>query len=836
MRMRAMIAVAAVAASATLPMAAHGGAAIESPSNGTAVYWYWGDNNGEGASYTHKADINSAESFMFRAGVANINSNGTVKVGGGKATNATYGNWVGANGYVATLNINGGTFWSYVVGGGPYGLLRVGVNGGANDSTVNLNSGVLKVEGALYIGGTKYNSHEAFAKNGVVNIYGGTATIPTVNLGTETAGAYANATLNLEGGTLEVSKFYLREYHNQTFNWGSGTIKATADNVFSTATPLGGCTRTAQVTGTPAVFDLNGHTSGISPALTNGTGTLKLTGGGTASLYRTPEYSFYLDKNMTLQLQSDISNTLAVENTFTFSGVANVTGGLVLSAGAKIICDLAAADGAFCSLEATLGFTLPSGVGSVLDVLELVLPEGRTAEDFIVSLSADGKTISVAPNITPFTAVWNVQGVADSPACWTCYDRDGVTVIDNAIPAGSTTNVTLAADADWTSPGALDFARGAVIDLAGHSLAVSDISSLSIFSRTTVTNSSATLSTLTIQVSGSANVVNTDVAILGNIALVKSGTGNLTASKSSQTYSGGTTILEGVLSVGRPASEFPLGESGSTVVVSNSLSSTGIYDVKERWLNIYPVVLRGGNLRSSGGRLGNVTLETDATFDAVASGGFARPGVLDLNGHTLTVKTYTGVAFFVDFTSATAGTIYLPNGAGWLETGDNDVDARSVTFRVACFLGPTHTLDVGNYEALCTGAYNGYSGAMNVHGVFTPTEKFRGCVMQNGSTIDLSGKNDVWNVQSAFVRDTSSWPSQGPNVVTFADGAMVGVRLGNRKITGRAGLKVIDWTDNTPSNLSGLRFVCADDGRNYRLSKKSDGLYAYRSGFVIIVK
>ena len=137
--------IAAGVASAALPMVAYGGTAIESPQNGTAVHWYWGDNNGEGADYTHQNNIDSAESFKFRAGIANINSNGTVKVGGGKSSDQSFGNWVGANGYAATLNINGGTFWSYVVGGGPYGLLRVGVSNGSNDSTVNLNSGVLKV-------------------------------------------------------------------------------------------------------------------------------------------------------------------------------------------------------------------------------------------------------------------------------------------------------------------------------------------------------------------------------------------------------------------------------------------------------------------------------------------------------------------------------------------------------------------------------------------------------------------------------------------------------------------------------------------------------------------
>ena len=70
------------------------------------------------------------------------------------------------------------------------------------------------------------------------------------------------------------------------------------------------------------------------------------------------------------------------------------------------------------------------------------------------------------------------------------------------------------------------------------------------------------------------------------------------------------------------------------------------------------------------------------------------------------------------------------------------------------------------------------------------------------------------------------------NTFSFANNATVKVKLGTHKVP--RGTPVISWTEETkPANS--VKFICADEGRSYRLVKKADGLYTY-SGFVILIK
>ena len=180
--------------------------------NGSTVTYTFGSPVGDGE--TAYANIDSPETFAFRSGTVNVKTGGSIKTGGGNSSNYSYGNWLGSGSNTATLNINGGTFWSYAATSdgthSPYGRLRIGVNSGENDSVLNLISGTLKVDSRIDIGGTTYNQNTATAKNGTVNISGGTATVQRLYLGATASGTYANATLNLTGGTLEVSQFYVR--------------------------------------------------------------------------------------------------------------------------------------------------------------------------------------------------------------------------------------------------------------------------------------------------------------------------------------------------------------------------------------------------------------------------------------------------------------------------------------------------------------------------------------------------------------------------------------------------------------------------------------------------
>ena len=73
--------------------------------------------------------------------------------------------------------------------------------------------------------------------------------------------------------------------------------------------------------------------------------------------------------------------------------------------------------------------------------------------------------------------------------------------------------------------------------------------------------------------------------------------------------------------------------------------------------------------------------------------------------------------------------------------------------------------------------------------------------------------------------------ANGNNELTFEDNATIKVKLGGRSIP--AGTPVIGGTAETkPDNLDTLKFVCDDEGQDYALDKRDDGLSVV-TGFTI---
>jgi hypothetical protein len=95
--------------------------------------------------------------------------------------------------------------------------------------------------------------------------------------------------------------------------------------------------------------------------------------------------------------------------------------------------------------------------------------------------------------------------------------------------------------------------------------------------------------------------------------------------------------------------------------------------------------------------------------------------------------------------------------------------------------------------------------------------------MQDGSTIDLSSRTSALPLVSAF--------TTGDNMLKFANGATVSVKLGERRVSSRTPL--ISWTAGT--DIGNVKFKSADEERNCCFVVKDDGLYAL-SGFIVIVK
>ena len=524
----------ATALAFALPRPVFAVAAFETQNNATdeAKVFVFGAPVNEGEIQT--SNIGSAGScvdgrFAFRAGTVNVRAGGYVRVNGKETGNVEgVGNWLGANSGIATLNIDGGTFWMDVSGASNSGrgMLRVPVNGGANTARLNLNSGVLRIDNFLHIGGTQWNSTAACAKDGEVNIRGGTAKVATLNLGAsatkgETAygGGFAQATLNLTGGTLEVAKFNFNAGHSQLFTWGAGTVKATAANVFSATTPASGCTRTVNVTGQPAVFDTGSFAQTIPAAIANGTGTLKLTGGNTVTLSAAPSFGLWLDG--TTLVPADGSLSVPASGTFVFSGDATVDGSLVLASGARIVYHvddfLQRTAG---TLTATGGFTLPQGVENVLD---LVTVSGGAAV-YEKSLSADGKTITVSKSGgSDFT--WNGGTAAN-------WGDQGAWLSGGAA-------------ADWADGNHALFATpNATVTLGGNDVSAASVA----FNSDTVVNGTSSLAAPVVYVASGASAT---VGAQTSGTLEKVGGGALTLGSS---RTAATTLTEGTLVMGNGTS------------------------------------------------------------------------------------------------------------------------------------------------------------------------------------------------------------------------------------------------------------------------------------------
>jgi len=113
-------------------------------------------------------------------------------------------------------------------------------------------------------------------------------------------------------------------------------------------------------------------------------------------------------------------------------------------------------------------------------------------------------------------------------------------------------------------------------------------------------------------------------------------------------------------------------------------------------------------------------------------------------------------------------------------------------------------------------------GSANADGL----RAFPNMVLADGATFDLSEMGPI-----ATFETTSA---NGNNVLTFEDNATVKVKLGGRSIP--ADTPVIGWTAETkPDNLDTLKFVCGDEGQNYALDKRADGLYVVK-GLTIFIR
>lgn len=349
----------------------------------------------------------------------------------------------------------------------------------------------------------------------------------------------------------------------------------------------------------------------------------------------------------------------------------------------------------------------------------------------------------------------------------------------------------------------------------------------------TVTNSNEQIGTIEVEVASGASIENTAMALGGYLRLVKIGDGTFTATKTAQSYTGGTVVAAGTMKPGVNGTGKPFGITGGQVLVKTgaTLDMNGKADFYD-----YTIVLDGGELMSSSAdltvttaQLKTVSLTSNSVFNVTTTSGFVGSGYaetsLELNGHALDVSISSGKTMILtNARSDGKGNLNL-SGAGLLEVRNDNSGigfvATNLDLRAECEIRAWGAISVHDFVAADTkdGVQLG-DNSLNVYGTFKPiTRYFRGCNMQDGSTMDFSEWPGAWPVASAYT-------CSGNKTVEFTAGTTVKVKIGSKKPTDN---KILGWS-STPD----VTFVRGDDGGIYSLVKRDDGLYCSFPMIIII--
>ena len=356
---------------------------------------------------------------------------------------------------------------------------------------------------------------------------------------------------------------------------------------------------------------------------------------------------------------------------------------------------------------------------------------------------------------------------------------------------------------------------------------------------------------------------NSTVAISGNVKVVKEGLGTFIPRKTGQSYSGGTEIVAGTVKAVTVGGECAFGPAHSKIIVSTNATSVGAFDVNgQTQYGGYDFVLNGGTIKNSARllanswKLGNVTLTADSAFDFTATGdtwcGFYNPDAapnLDLSGNTLSLSSAT----FVDVENTkviSEGTIRVNSGLlqfygrnGKAYTNDFTKAALELSSNAQMVLrNPSSNpmvVNLGDYICNTASADTGHDDAdyqkatPKVYGTFKPnTDYFHGVELQDGATIDLSGRTTALPLRGLQYPSADA-TATSLHTVTFAapeepaESITIYVKLGERDALG----KLISW-DSIPS---GVNFVSASGEKERSFLVKDRGL-SLPNGLMIFVQ
>ena len=313
---------------------------------------------------------------------------------------------------------------------------------------------------------------------------------------------------------------------------------------------------------------------------------------------------------------------------------------------------------------------------------------------------------------------------------------------------------------------------------------------------------------LTLDIPADAEVVNSSVALQGNLKLIKTGEGTLTIARTGQGYTGGTDVLAGTLKAGVRETSWAGTIYGSHARVKVGAGAT--FDLAGTSNSPAELELAGGLVTNSipSGTLPfllDITLTADSTL-AGADFGVIREGwqptAMKMNGHTLNVGIEPDRYFHFVNTAVTGGGQIVVDGGGRLVLGDQHGDYSLAAAETALVMrnaslemhGGTH--DVRNYESFYAG--NANAAAANAHlrvfGTFTPHARWATCELQDGAVLNLSQETGAWNTACSYGNEAPE------GVVRFAPGATITVNLQDRVL--KFGDQLVNWQGAAPTDTA----------------------------------
>ena len=351
--------------------------------------------------------------------------------------------------------------------------------------------------------------------------------------------------------------------------------------------------------------------------------------------------------------------------------------------------------------------------------------------------------------------------------------------------------------------------------------------------------------------------MNANVSLSGNLRLVKEGAGTFTATKTGQTYAGGTEIAGGGVVQLVVDSNKNFGTGAMTI------PADAVFELNGKNASDVSVVLAGGTLQNSGSAEATLpkvlTLTADSRVVHANASSSSNDMVVpnqcqwDLGGKTLSISMTGNDS---DFAFSASGPNVVSNGTISVAVGT----ASGVTkgfFAIRQINGKDGLrLNLGNtYLRLQSGTgnssvvdftanpvgdvYNANNNRLHIYGMFTPkTATGFNMTMMGGSTLNLSQWPGAYNC--AFPDNTYRDGSNKPCNLQFAANATVTVKLEGRRdlkaIAKSASPYIVTWSAKPADTVS---FVLDDATRShgYEVQIEGGGLKLFaRPRFLVLFK